>query len=193
MAGSLWSCSALIFLEIHSSLNILNAVCLTSLIVLILSLGSCLLCFLTSKYEHSLMHSPWPSFLSVFSSLTIPPRSISYLDMRIYSYLNLLFQHFNLVTDQYFFYFLDISAWLSGTSNHRPKQTHFQTNKTVHPLFPFMLSVSHHPWLLFCLFCVTLPLKLPFILCTPVLFMTAPPSLSGTSVQCWYVESVDTG
>lgn len=133
-------------------------------------LDSCLLLLLTPKCGYSLK-----AFSLIFFCLCLPPwQSLPdpWVIQRIHSSFSLSLQHFNLITDQYFFYFLDISAWLSGrTSNSTHKANSFSCQQNCSS---FALS-----WRLY-----SLPSSLPllslqcyrtsemshtFMLCVPVL------------------------
>lgn len=152
-----------IFLEILSSFDILYAGCPPFLIVLTL-LGSWHLLLLTPKHGHSLRCSLWSFFLSIFSSLTIPLRPMSYLENIHIS--QSLVPTFQASHKPIFFYYLHISMWLSGrASNSTSKQIHFLIKKTAHPsLFPIVLSPLTPSLPVYCYY--TSEMSDTFILCT---------------------------
>ena len=130
----------LIFLGILSSLDILYASCPTLLIVLTF-LGSCLLLLLTPpKHGHSFKCSLWSSFLSIYSSLTVPPRPTVYLENTLIP--QSLAPTFQASHSPIFLLLLDISAWLSWrASNSTSKHTYFLINKLL-ILLSFLLSLQ---------------------------------------------------
>lgn len=128
------------------------------------------LLLLTPKCGYSLK-----AFSLIFFCLCLPPWQ-SFPDpwviQRIHSSFSLSLQYFNLITDQYFFYFLDISAWLSGrTSTSTPKANSFscQQNCSSFALSCRLYSLPSSLPLLSLQCYRTSEMSHTFMLCVPVL------------------------